>query len=118
MKLSWGRLRQQSLISRHLSKIILSEMHDECLTFLSIREVILSADGSWATVYYRPITDQYAKHVYEQLLENKKKEIRYLLSKKLTTYKSPQLRFVYDNLSDYANRIETIITKANTKNDK
>ena len=118
MKLSWGRLRQQSLITRHLSKIILSEMHDPCLTFLSIREVILSADGSWATIYYRPISDHYSKADYEQLLEQKKKEIRFLLSKKLTSYKSPQLRFVYDDLSEYAQHLETIITKANSKNDK
>ena len=87
--------RIASIIRKNIAEIIQFEVKDPHLGFVSIPEVRVSKDFSYATVYVSfIIEDQEVEGM--KVLEKSKGFIRSKLASRLDTRRCPELRFVLD----------------------
>lgn len=104
--------RIASDILKYLSNILLTETDDELMKSITLIDVKVSKDLSYAKVYFTSILD-----MSHQDLEKEMKEaspyLRGKLAKVLEVRNIPELQFVYDETIEYATKIERIITKIN-----
>ncbi len=102
--------KKQMNILKHISIILNREIKSNLLCFVSVHDVKLNNNNSYAKIYYGVISvDDKQKTTIENELEEQKNEIRYLLSQKLKSYGCPKLEFIYDDLLEKANKIEKLI---------
>ena len=99
----------EKIIEREMGRIIISEVKDDRLKFVTVTKVSLSSDYSIATIYYRIFGDEAQIESTSHALEDAKGFIRTLLSKAIQIRKVPDLRFKYDSSLEYGNRIEKIL---------
>ena len=102
--------RIATLIRKNLAEIIQIELKNPHLGFISIPEVKVSKDFSYATVYVSFIKDEDAKEGME-VLEHSKGFIRSSLAKKMDTRRCPELRFVLDEGYKNEERISELLKK-------
>ena len=88
-------LRIQRLIMKNISEIIQFEIKDPHLGFVSIPEVKVSKDFSYAKVYVAFINEDEAKEGMK-VLEKSKGFIRSELAKRMDTRRVPEISFVLD----------------------
>ena len=88
-------LRIQRLIQKNISEIIQMEIKDPHLGFVSIPEVKVSKDLSYAKVYVAFINENEAKEGMK-VLEKSKGFIRSELAKRMDTRRVPEISFVLD----------------------
>jgi len=98
--------RLESTIQRTLSDIILKEVNNKSIGFITITEVRLTNDFSYLTVFYTILGQDNKKLAAKKALEQSKSFIRITLAKRVKMRKSPVLIFKYDESLDYGNRIE------------
>lgn len=103
--------RISSQISREISAILNEEAKNEILKMVSITDVTVDADLTFAKVYFMTRLDD--KDLVEKELNEAAGFIRKELAHRLNLRSTPELKFVYDNSLDYGNRIESIIEKIN-----
>ena len=101
--------RVEKIIEREIGNILLTEVKDQRLRYVTITNVRLTGDLSIATVYYTIIGDPDQIASTRENLEDAKWYIRSLLSKKLDLRKTPELKFKYDESLAYGNKIEEIL---------
>lgn len=101
--------RVEKIIERELGNILLTEVKDQRLRYVTITNVRLTGDLSIATVFYTIIGDENQIASTKANLEDAKGYIRSLLSKKLDIRKTPELKFKYDESLAYGNKIEEIL---------
>ena len=87
--------RIASIIRKNISEIIQFQIRDPHLGFVSIPEVRVSKDFSYATVYVSFIKDEDIVPSLE-VLNKAKGYIRSELASKLDTRRVPEIRFVLD----------------------
>ena len=87
--------RIATIIRKNIAEIIQIELKNPHLGFVSIPEVKVSKDFSYAKVYVSFIRDEDAKQGME-VLEHSKGFIRSSLAKKMDTRRCPELRFELD----------------------
>lgn len=87
--------RIASIIRKNLAEIIQIELKNPHLGFVSIPEVRVSKDFSYAKVYVSFFRDEDIKEGMETL-EHSKGFIRSSLAKKMDTRRCPELSFVLD----------------------
>ena len=104
--------RIATLIRKNIAEIIQFELKNPHLGFVSIPEVKVSKDFSYAKVYVSFIRDEDAKEGME-VLEHSKGFIRSSLAKKMDTRRCPELSFVLDEGYKREERISELL-----KNDK
>ena len=104
--------RIATLIRKNIAEIIQFELKNPHLGFISIPEVKVSNDFSYAKVYVSFIKPEDAKEGME-VLEHSKGFIRSSLAKKLDIRRCPELRFVLDDGYEREERIAELL-----KNDK
>ena len=96
-------------IAREISIILNEEAKNELLKNVSITDVTVDSDLTFASVYFMTRLDDH------KLVENELNEasafIRRNLAKKSDLRSTPELRFIYDKSLDYSHRIEEIIDK-------
>jgi ribosome-binding factor A len=109
VNMSYKQERLEKIIERELGNIILSEVRDERLKFVTITKVTLTNDYSYATVHFRVLGNERQIEATSQTFEEAKGYIKTLLSKKIKMRKVPELRFKYDTSLEYGNRIEQIL---------
>lgn len=107
--MSYKQERLEKIIEREIGNIIMSDVKDERLKFITITKVSLTGDYSYATVYYRVLGNERQIEATSRTFEEAKGYIRTLLSKKIKMRKVPELRFKYDSSLEYGNRIEQIL---------
>ena len=104
--------RIASDILKYLSNILLTETNDELLKTITLTEVKVSKDLSYAKVYFTSILEM--DHI---LIEKEMKEaapfLRGKLAKVLEVRNIPELQFEYDETIEYATKIERIINNIN-----
>ena len=101
--------RLGNMLHREISNILMTEVKDEDLKFITITKVDLSSDLSYAKVYFTVLDDEKKDTVLKDL-NNAKGFIRNeLIKRKIEMRKIPELSFVYDNSIEYGNKIEKII---------
>ena len=84
-----------AIIKKNIAQIIQMELKNPHLGFVSIPEIKVSKDFSYAKVYVSFINEKDAKEGME-VLEHSKGFIRSSLAKKMDTRRVPELTFVLD----------------------
>ena len=100
--------RLNHAIQEEISIIMLREVKDEDLKFVTITGVDTTSDLSFSKVYYT-ILDESKKSVISEKLEKASPFIRKELAHRVEVRHTPELKFVYDTSIEYGNHIESII---------
>ena len=106
--------RLSKTISKELSILLSREAKDANLASVTITEVRVTNDLSYANVYY--IVPEYLKEKIVSSLDRAKGFLRSELARKVKARKMPELIFKYDEALDYGNHINEIINKLNHNN--
>ena len=106
--------RLNSTFVREISKILSMEVKDQNIKFVTITGCDISNDLGVAKVYFT-VLDESKKEDTIKALEHAKKYIRGEISKKVDIRHTPELRFIYDESTNYGNNIDRIIDKINNK---
>lgn len=102
--------RLGNMLHREISNILMTEVKDKDLNFVTITKVDLSPDLSYAKVYFTTLNED--KEKVKKDINGAKGFIRSLLMKKKIEMRViPELNFVYDESIDYGNKIESLIEK-------
>ncbi len=108
--------RLANLLVKEISEILMTEIKDEDIKFVTITHIDLSSDLSYAKVYCT-VLDNTKKDKCIDDLNGASNFIRSeLIKRKLEMRKIPELNFKYDDSIDYGNNIEKIIKQIH-KND-
>lgn len=103
--------RIASDMMRAISVILNEEAENEILKKVSITDLTVDSDLTFAKVYFMTRLDD--KEMVERELNEAASFIRKELAHSLNLRSTPELRFVYDKSLDYGERIESIIEKIN-----
>ena len=106
--------RLSKTISKELSILLSREARDANLASVTITEVRVTNDLSYANVYY--IVPEYLKEKIVPSLERAKGFLRSELAHRVKARKMPELIFKYDEALDYGNHINEILNKLNNDN--
>jgi len=104
--------RIESDIIKYLSNILLTETRDELMKTITLTEVEVNKDLSFAKVYFTSISDLTHKDIEKEMNEAAP-FLRGKLAKVLEVRNIPELRFIYDETIEYATKIERIINNIN-----
>ena len=97
-----------------ISIILMTEVKDEDIKFVTITGVDTTNDLSYAKVYFTVLDNDKRKTTLDAL-NNAASFIRGELSKRVEVRHTPELKFIYDTSIEYGNRIEEIIDDINNK---
>ena len=107
--------RLNHAFQEEISMILMTEIRDEDIKFVTITGVDITTDLSFAKVYFTVLDEEKKKTTLEAL--NKASSfIRTKLSERIEIRHTPELRFIYDTSIDYGNHIDEIINKINEEN--
>ncbi len=107
--------RIASQIVRELSSIFYEEVHNEILKNVTIIDARVTNDLSLAKVYYTFLGD-YDKVTIAAELKNASSFLRTELAKRMDLSTTPELRFVYDESTEYGEHIDEIIEEIHNEN--
>lgn len=100
-------------IQRELASLIRFGMKDPRLGLVTIQQVKVARDLSWADVYFTLLGEgAEAGLEAEGVLSNAAGFLRSQLAKDLNTRTTPRLRFHYDKLPEEASRLSALIDQA------
>ncbi len=109
--------RIASSIAKELSQIFYEEVHNEVLKSVTIVDVKVTNDLSMAKVYYTFLGD-YDKVLVQEELKNASSFLRCELAKRVDIRNTPELRFVYDESTEYGEHIDEILEEIHNENNK
>lgn len=95
-----------------LSNIILKEIKDPLIGFVTITDVIVSDDLKVAKVYFSALGDNIEKQKSYKGLLRAKKFLRRELSSRIRLKNVPELHFFIDNTFDEVSKIDDLLKKA------
>lgn len=98
-----------SQIQEEISDIIIRKVKDPRLGFVSITKVRVSADLSYASVYFSVIGGESDAEKTRACLVHAASFIRSELGRRLHVRRIPELRFFYDDSAVRGERIEKIL---------
>ena len=107
--------RIASQIVRELSSIFYEEVHNEILKNVTIIDARVTNDLSLAKVYYTFLGD-YDKVTIAAELKNASSFLRTEWAKRMDLRTTPELRFVYDESTEYGEHIDEIIEEIHNEN--
>ncbi len=106
--------RLNHTFQEEISMILMTEIKDEDIKFVTITGVDTTSDLSFAKVYFTVLDDKKRETTLEAL--NKAASfIRGKLSERVEIRHTPELRFIYDNSIDYGNHIDEILEEIKEK---
>ncbi|MGI9323811.1 MAG: 30S ribosome-binding factor RbfA [Pseudomonadales bacterium] len=117
----FGRdLRVADFVRDELSLIIQQQTRDPRVGLVSINEVKVSKDLSYADVYVSTLDerDKAQRVELETVLNKAAGYFRTLLAKRHSMRTTPRLRFHYDKLAESAPRMEALIHEARAADDQ
>jgi ribosome-binding factor A len=120
MKRGYNRTeRVADLIQKSLAQIILQEVSDERIRFVTITSVSMSRDLSYAKIYISVLTeDSTVIKETVNFLNRMAKQLRYRLAQTVKLRIAPELKFVYDESTAHGFRISNLIDSAMKKTGK
>lgn len=107
--------RLASVMERELSRILQTEAKEEILKFITVTEVRVTKDLSYAYVYYSFFGKKEDLEKANEALKRTKGYVRSLLAKKVSARKMPDLIYKYDEALEYGNHISELINQINKK---
>ena len=103
--------RLANLLVKEISQILMTEIKDEDIKFVTITHIDLSSDLSYAKVYCTTLNDDTRVKCINDLNVANGFIRNELIKRKLEMRKIPELNFVFDESIEYGNKIEKIIEK-------
>jgi len=100
--------RYNQLFTEEISKILMTEIKDEHIKFVTITGCDISGDLSVCKVYFT-VLDEEKKEDTEAALLKAAPFIRGKLSERIEIRHTPELRFIYDESVLYGIKIENIL---------
>ncbi len=101
--------RIASEMVRVIGEILLEEARDNLLKQITITGADVSADLSFAKVYFTSLNTELSHKELEREMEEASPFIRCELAEKMDLRNTPKLKFIYDESIGYADNIERII---------
>lgn len=106
--------RLESTFQEELSMILMTEIKDEDIRFVTITGCDITSDLSFAKVYVTILEEEKKKEILEKL-NNAATFIRGKLSERIEIRHTPELKFFYDESIAYGEKIEKIIDEIHEK---
>ncbi len=109
-----GRLEQEIL--KVTSDILMKTIRDPRIEGVTLTEVEATGDLQEATIYYSTLdeTEEERKEVQEGL-DKATPLFRHELGQHLTTYHTPEIKFVRDESIEYGNKIDQLLDQLKDK---
>ena len=104
--------RLNHAFQEEISMILMTEIKDEDIKFVTITDVDITNDLSYAKVYFT-VLDDTKKQTTLEALNKAASFIRGELSQRVEIRHTPELKFIYDTSIEYGNHIEKIIEQIN-----
>lgn len=95
-------------IVREISYILMTEVKDEDIKFVTITDCKTTNDLSFAKIYFTVLDDS-KRELTLEALKNASGFIRKELAERIEIRHIPELEFVYDESIEYGKKIENII---------
>ncbi|WP_124057321.1 30S ribosome-binding factor RbfA [Vaginisenegalia massiliensis] len=112
-----GRVRQEIL--REVNTILLRQVKDPRIDGVTITDVDLTGDLQNATIYYSTLSDKAgARQKTQAGLDAVTGLVRSELGKKLSLYKTPEIKFERDASIDYGEHISALLNKIHQQDSK
>ena len=109
--------RLNHAFQEEISMIIMTEIKDEDIKFVTITGVDTTSDLSYAKVYFT-VLDETKKETTREALTGAASFIRSKLAERVEIRHTPELKFIYDTSIEYGNHIEEIIDSINKEENK
>lgn len=109
--------RLNHAFQQEISIILMREVKNEDIKFVTITGVETTNDLSYAKVYYTVLKDS-KKDVIEEALKKAAPFIRSKLCERVDIRHTPELRFIYDESIAYGEHIEKVLEQINSKDKK
>ena len=106
MAKSWRKERLNETLKELLSELLMGDIKDPRVGFVTITGVEVSADLETAKVHYSVMGDEGAREASRKGLESARNYLRRTVGRELKLKNAPELRFVYDHSLDRALDIE------------
>ena len=103
-----------SMFTREISRIILEEIKDPKIKFVTLTGCDVTNDLSYAKVYFTCLKREY-KEETEKALNNAANFIELEVAKSVEIRKMPQISFHYDNSIEYGESIEAKLKELKEK---
>lgn len=104
--------RINHMIMEEISKILMLEVKDEDIKFVTVTDCDTSNDLSYCKVYVT-VLEQKKKDETLKALNNASSFIRGELAKRIEIRHIPELKFIYDESIFYGEKIDKIIDEIN-----
>lgn len=101
--------RLANVFVKEISDILLNEIKDKDINFVTITHIDITNDLSFAKVYFTSLDDSKREKCISELNHAKGFIRNELIKRKIQIRKMPELRFIYDESIEYANKLEKII---------
>lgn len=102
--------RLNHAIQEEISMILMREVKDENIKFVTITGVDTTNDLSFSKIYYT-VLDKEKLEKTEEALEKASPFIRSKLASRIEIRHTPELKFIYDTSIAYGEHIDEIIEK-------
>jgi len=109
--------RLNHAFQEEISMILMTEIKDEDIKFVTITGVETTSDFSYAKVYFTVLDDTKRKSTLEAL-NGAASFIRGKLAERVEVRHTPELKFIYDTSIEYGNHIDEIIDNINKEENK
>lgn len=103
--------RLGNVLHKEISQILMTEVKDDDLKFVTITKVDLSSDLSYAKVYFTCLDLKKKEKILKDINNARNFIRRELMKRKIEMRNIPELTFIYDDSIEYGNKIESIIEK-------
>ena len=103
------RLEEQ--IKERIALVVLRDLQDPRLGFLTITRVELDRELEHCNVYWSVLGDEAARRLQQQMLDHANKFVRHEVAAILRTRTVPRLHFVFDERVEGALRVQKLIDK-------
>ena len=104
--------RINHMIMEEVSKILMLEVKDEDIKFVTVTDCDTSNDLSYCKVYVT-VLEQEKRDETLKALNNASSFIRGELAKRIEIRHIPELKFIYDESVSYVEKIDNIIDQIN-----
>ncbi|RAI16142.1 MAG: 30S ribosome-binding factor RbfA [Candidatus Melainabacteria bacterium] len=104
--------RVRKTLMKEIADILQRDIRDSKITGLvSIVDVEVSHDNSFAKVYYSILGNEEQKKQTKEAIQHHVPQIRYEVGKRIRLRLTPELRFIYDDSIERGSRVTEIIDK-------
>lgn len=100
-------------IKKEITYVLATKVKNYDLGFITITEVRVTGDYSQAKVYYTILGSE--KNKTQEILVKIKGFVKSEIAKKIKIRKFPELIFTYDETSEYAMHIESLLASVKNK---